>query len=127
MADKYGDGWHQGLVQAEAIARGALQVFDGDDAAARMQREVVTYIAECIAAKRAQGAVAYRIAGPGPIPMRLTCPACGELHLDEGDFATKPHHTHACQACGMVWRPAVVATVGVAFLPGFKNEEDKHA
>ena len=27
-----------------------------------------------------------------PIPMRLTCPDCGELHLDEGVFATKPHH-----------------------------------
>jgi len=57
-----------------------------------------------------------------PIPMRLPCPQCRALHIDEGDFATKPHHTHACQACGEVWRPAVVATVGVRFLPGFKNE-----
>lgn len=56
-----------------------------------------------------------------PIPMRLTCPECGELHLDQGEFATKPHHTHACQECGCVWRPAVVPTVGVRFLPGFKN------
>ena len=56
-----------------------------------------------------------------PIPMRLTCPACNALHLDDGEFATKPHHTHACQACGNVWRPAIVATVGVQFLPGFKN------
>lgn len=56
-----------------------------------------------------------------PIPMRLTCPKCGELHIDEGEFATKPHHTHACQSCGMVWRPAIVDTVGVRFLPGFKN------
>lgn len=58
-----------------------------------------------------------------PIPMRLPCPSCGALHLDVGEFATKVHHTHACQECGMVWRPAVVATVGVAFLPGFKNED----
>lgn len=57
-----------------------------------------------------------------PIPMRIPCPACGELHIDEGEFATKSHHTHACQLCGNVWRPAVVATVGVKFLPGFKNE-----
>lgn len=57
-----------------------------------------------------------------PIPMRLPCPECGEVHIDEGEFATKPHHTHACQHCGMVWRPAVVPTVGVRFLPGFKNE-----
>lgn len=62
------------------------------------------------------------IVGNDPIPMRLTCPLCGELHIDEGDFATKPHHTHACQHCGNVWRPAIVDTVGVQFLPGFKNE-----
>lgn len=54
--------------------------------------------------------------------MRLTCPGCGELHIDEGEFATKPHHTHSCQHCGLTWRPAVVHTVGVRFLPGFKNE-----
>jgi len=69
-----------------------------------------------------------------PIPMRLPCPGtvpdehgrakpCGELHIDVGEFATKPHHTHSCQACGMTWRPAVEHTVGVRFLPGFKNEE----
>ena len=61
---------------------------------------------------------------PEPVPIRLHCPACGELHVDEGEFAHKPHHTHACQndECGMVWRPAIVPTVGVRFLPGFKNE-----
>ena len=57
-----------------------------------------------------------------PIPMRLPCPDCGELHIDEGEFATKPHHTHACQQCGNVWRPAIVETVGVRFLPGFKDK-----
>lgn len=57
------------------------------------------------------------------IPMRLPCPSCGELHVDEGEFATKEHHTHACQECGHVWRPAVVPTVGVRFLPGFLNGE----
>ena len=56
-----------------------------------------------------------------PIPMRLTCPMCSALHIDAGEFAAKPHHTHACQSCGNVWRPAIVATVGVQFLPGFKN------
>jgi len=60
---------------------------------------------------------------PTPIPMRIPCPRCGELHIDAGEFATKPHHTHACQECGEVWRPAVVPTVGVRFLPGFKNAE----
>lgn len=58
---------------------------------------------------------------PVGIPMRLNCPECRELHIDEGEFAKKPHHTHACQACGHVWRPAIVPTTGVRFLPGFKT------
>lgn len=57
-----------------------------------------------------------------PIPMLLTCPNCGARHIDHGEFATKPHRTHACQECGLCWRPAVVTTVGVQFLPGFKDE-----
>lgn len=62
---------------------------------------------------------------PAPIPMLIWCPdpRCGDRHIDVGEFATKPHHTHACQGCGMVWRPAIVPTVGVRFLPGFKNED----
>ena len=58
------------------------------------------------------------------IPMLLWCPICRGRHIDRGEFATKPHHTHACQECGHVWRPAIVATVGVQFLPGFKNEPE---
>ncbi len=58
-----------------------------------------------------------------PRPMVLTCPFCGGRHIDEGEFVTKPHHTHACQHCGMVWRPCIEPTVGVQFLPGFKNEQ----
>lgn len=57
-----------------------------------------------------------------PIPMYLTCPKCSTRHVDEGEFATKSHHTHSCQNCGLTWRPAIVPTVGVAFLPGFKDE-----
>jgi hypothetical protein len=57
-----------------------------------------------------------------PTPMLLWCPECGERHVDVGEFATKPHHTHACQHCGHCWRPAIVPTAGVRFLPGFKNE-----
>lgn len=56
-----------------------------------------------------------------PIPMLLACPSCGERHIDKGEFATKSHHTHSCQHCGHTWRPALVPTVGVQFLPGFKN------
>lgn len=56
-----------------------------------------------------------------PVPMLLFCPSCGARHIDKGEFATRAHHAHACQNCGMTWRPAVVATVGVQFLPGFKD------
>jgi hypothetical protein len=56
-----------------------------------------------------------------PIPMLLWCPSCHARHVDTGDFAHNPHHTHACQACGLAWRPALVPTVGVQFLPGFKD------
>jgi rubredoxin len=65
-----------------------------------------------------------RVAGsqPGdPVPMVLHCPECGARHVDAGEFAARSHHTHACQSCGFVWRPAVVATVGVQFLPGFRD------
>lgn len=57
-----------------------------------------------------------------PIAMHLFCPLCNEQHIDYGEFATKPHHTHACQHCGLVWRPAKVYTVGVQFLPGYRSE-----
>lgn len=58
------------------------------------------------------------------IPMLIHCPQCGERHIDEGDFAYHPHHTHACQNCGLVWRPAKVNTHGVRFLPGYSNMEN---
>jgi hypothetical protein len=60
---------------------------------------------------------------PKPIPMILTCPKCSERHIDEGEFAERPHETHACQHCGLVWKPAKVPTVGVRFLPGYGPED----
>lgn len=86
------------------------------------------WIAEAYAemAREAYGAcaeMARAAKATEPVPMLLWCPSCNARHIDEGEFATKPHHTHACQSCGMVWRPAVVPTVGVAFLPGFKSAQ----
>ena len=57
-----------------------------------------------------------------PIEMILHCPMCNVRHVDKGKFAEKLHHTHACQNCGFVWRPACCYTVGVQFLHGFKDE-----
>lgn len=61
--------------------------------------------------------------GGEPVPMLLWCPYCHERHIDIGEFATKVHHTYACQKCGLPWRPALVPTVGVQHLPGFKDKE----
>lgn len=59
-------------------------------------------------------------------PMYLSCPGCKARHIDVGEFATRPHHTHSCQECGLTWRPAIGPTVGVKFLPGFKNEPERN-
>lgn len=61
-----------------------------------------------------------KLAANYSIPMILFCPS-GHRHIDEQDFTDTPHHTHACQECGIVWRPAKVNTHGVQFLPGYKN------
>lgn len=62
---------------------------------------------------------------PPVIEMLLWCPECSERHVDEGQWAVNRHHTHACQHCGHVWRPAVECTRGVRFLPGFRNLADR--
>jgi len=54
--------------------------------------------------------------GDAPIPMLLWCPKCNEQHIDapsEG-WDNPPHRSHLCHACGCIWRPADVATTGVA-------------
>lgn len=56
-----------------------------------------------------------------PVPVVLVCPLCSQQHVDEGEWATRPHKTHRCVAgpfgkgCGHEWRPSRVATVGVRY------------
>lgn len=47
------------------------------------------------------------------VPMELHCPFCHEQHIDEGEWATRPHKTHLCAYCEHQWRPANIPTVGV--------------
>jgi len=72
-----------------------------------------------------------------PIDMVLHCPKCGLQHidamhpnvqswvdqtgehpdsypLDDGTWTNPPHRSHLCGGCGTIWRPADVATNGVA-------------
>ncbi|KVP59308.1 hypothetical protein WJ91_12590 [Burkholderia ubonensis] len=60
--------------------------------------------------------------------MLLFCPRCGTQHIDAPEtkpddlddrvpvttWTKPPHRSHLCHACGIIWRPADVATVGVA-------------
>ncbi len=50
-----------------------------------------------------------------PIPMVLYCPYCLVQHIDDGEWATKPHRRHLCQnpECGLRFIPAKVNTFGV--------------
>lgn len=89
---------------------------------ARIVRANVVLMREFIAERIASSLSINGSVEPSPVAMILHCPECSRRHVDAGEFATRPHHTHACQHCGFVWRPAIVPTVGVQFLPGFKNE-----
>jgi hypothetical protein len=48
-----------------------------------------------------------------PEPIVTNCPQCGALHVDEGEWATRPHRTHQCMECSAQWRPKETNTVGV--------------
>lgn len=48
-----------------------------------------------------------------PMALILFCPRCAVQHVDEGEWATRPHQTHLCVECGYEWRPALINTVGV--------------
>lgn len=50
---------------------------------------------------------------PPPYPVQINCPKCDVLHIDEGEWATRPHKTRQCQGCGHEWRPFEYPTVGV--------------
>lgn len=114
-----GNGWTDSLERmAQAKERHAADCRDGN-------HTFVMGAGKCLHCD----AVRLLIPPAVPIPMILHCPGvkadgtvCGARHVDVGIFATKHHHTHSCQMCGFTWRPAVVNTVGVQFLPGFKNE-----
>lgn len=81
------------------------------------------------------GSVFQAVAHPdqrAPLDMVLYCPCCGAQHIDEPEerievaapdgevgfdmegWQNPPHRSHLCKYCGNVWRPADVATNGVA-------------
>ena len=53
-----------------------------------------------------------------PVDLILHCPNCGRQHIDQSEPSTgwtnPPHKSHLCAQCGCIWRPADVATNGIA-------------
>lgn len=118
------------LAQAEAVSEGRLKVLN--EKAEELRREW----------SRAEAAES-RLAEP--LPLVLYCPA-GHQHIDEGEWATKPHKTHRCtfhewadsdmpeqdgigfiqvfKACGLEWRPANFPTVGIPALAAPSTQEE---
>lgn len=108
-----------------AVVRERMHELTSKDLATRYREENSELVTMAAEISRLFGVIRkYEDAAekPAPIPMFLTCPMCNTRHVDVGEFATKPHHTHACQCCGLPWRPAIGPTVGVQYLPGFKND-----
>lgn len=69
-----------------------------------------------------------------PIAMILFCPSCGLQHIDQAvdeedeegrqdGWSNPPHRSHLCHGCGHIWRPADVATEGVAYLDGYGEND----
>jgi len=48
-----------------------------------------------------------------PEEMIILCDQCHTLHVDDGDFATRPHRTHTCHHCGRDFTIKSAPTVGV--------------
>lgn len=46
------------------------------------------------------------------VVLKLNCPECGVKHVDRGEWETRPHKTHLCEACGHLWKPRPFPTVG---------------
>lgn len=85
---------------------------------ARSHRDSAAFI-------RKHGPIALRTAPSEVVPevvdMVLHCPVCHVQHIDEavGEWDGKawenpPHRSHLCRGCGHIWRPADIATNGVA-------------
>lgn len=52
-----------------------------------------------------QNPLTRRERGPEPtFRAPLYCPRCQTPHVDEGDWAKRPHHEHLCSGCGETWR-----------------------
>lgn len=78
--------------------------------------DCIVWGTSCICPCRPEWRVAKRVLmsiEDNPVPVTIYCPKCETMHLDDGEWATRPHKTHLCLECGQEWRPFPYATVGV--------------
>jgi hypothetical protein len=63
----------------------------------------VSVVAGCSSTKVAEASATPYVAGAVlGLPLQdVSCPFCGELHLDIERFAVHPHQRHLCQGCGV--------------------------
>lgn len=61
-----------------------------------------------------------------PIDMVLFCANCGAQHIDVATetWPNEPHRSHRCRYCEHIWRPADVATNGVAAVKTRGKDDD---
>lgn len=68
-----------------------------------------------------------------PIDMVLHCPVCHLQHIDapSGEWTSPPHKSHWCRpqdgGCGLIWRPADVATNGVRAIKTRGRDDTREA
>ena len=113
----------------DAAAELCRQVIGMLDVPAR-HRDEANSLLERINALLAEGSASSEEGAVAPIDMLLFCPRCHTQHVDGEESEVEwvenipaartitwdnpPHRSHLCHACGCIWRPADVATNGVA-------------
>lgn len=107
----------RGFADDPALSPTQQSLIAGIPALVDRLREAQTEAAECRRGVIAAAEECARLT-QAPVPMLLYCPACAVQHIDapqpEKGWTNPPHRSHECQFCGHVWRPADVATTGVA-------------
>jgi hypothetical protein len=89
--------------------RQAWHEFDGGEGPCELVLEADRPAVEPTAAQM----LLFPADGQPVLNAHMTCPSCGKRHVDEGEWATRPHLRHRCvddvagQGCGHEWAEKV--------------------
>ena len=61
------------------------------------------------------------------VPVVVRCPSCDTVHVDEGEWEMRPHRTHLCLSCGILFDVVVrgVAALQLDDETGLKADSHK--